>query len=99
MAEIVESMPSPGGGIKPDDYPWGEWFDGRPRRLRQGTREEVAAGAADFTVDLRAIRTYVYAAAKERDLLVQTVLIPAENALYVRSHGPRAAAGPGPVAA
>lgn len=64
MAEVIEDgeWPTPAsgsGGV----YPWDEWLDGQPRRLRQGV---------DFEVRPEAFRSAATMAAGRRRIRVRT---------------------------
>lgn len=76
MAHEVEALPGPGGRIAFDQYPWDEWLDGRVWKLVQGT---------DFHASATAMRTYVYRAAKTREVSV-TTRRAAGGVLYIQAN-------------
>lgn len=65
MAEPITKMPTPGGHIPVDDYPWTRWLVPDAKfMLRRGT---------DFDVAVLAFRAYVYRGTALRGRRVRTV--------------------------
>jgi len=61
MAELLAELPRP---ERKPRYPWHEWMDGRPRRLRAGR---------DFFSTVRGMRSTVQTHAKTADVAVAVV--------------------------
>lgn len=61
MAEVLDALPAPAPRTL---YPWSEWMDGRPRRLRP---------RRDFYASIRGMRSTVQTRARAVDIAVAMV--------------------------
>jgi hypothetical protein len=81
MAELLE----PTGETLPErrTYPWSEWMDGQPRRLRPSD----ARSAGDFDPDPKNFATYIYAQARRNGLKVALVIEP-DDCIVMQAYDP-----------
>lgn len=57
-------------------YPWDGWLDGKTRRLRQGTKDEVEKGKREFSCSPQSITDQLRRQAKKRGLEVSVEQYP-----------------------
>ena len=77
MAEIVDAMPPYHGG-RHSEYPWAEWFDGRPRKLTKDV---------DFKTSVRVFAATANVAMARAGLAGSVVQRAEENAVYIQVTG------------
>lgn len=76
MAHEIERLPGPGGRKQFREYDWKSWFNGSVWTLERGK---------DFDVEVTAMRTYVYKAARIEKVRVRTVRTPGK--LHIKAIG------------
>lgn len=60
---------------RPPKYPWPDWTDGKPRRLKQGE---------DFDATLESFRTMVHRKARDLNLKAHTKINEADTSIQVQ---------------
>lgn len=64
-------------------YPWDEWLDGKPWRIKP---KDDRGG--DFTADIATMRTYIYAQARKRGLKAALTVEVAPEAIVFQAYRP-----------
>ena len=72
MARILETLPAQIRTGRAEQYPWAEWFDGRPRLLEQGI---------DYTAGNDSMKSCAYAAARRHGVKIATRTVGDDLAL------------------
>lgn len=83
MARKLDSFPEDEDAPR-GRYPWNKWLNGEVWELRKGSKEQVAAAEADFSVETRSFRSAVQQATRVRKGDVKTAIRDNGNAIVIQ---------------